>query len=77
MNGTERLGLRTKKNGALLSNMQKLYKSQSRINWLPSYVRISSLTMVNFSNLERVDIIMLYGVADGDARLARQLWILC
>ena len=31
--------------------------------------------MVNFSNSERVDMVMIYGVADGNARLARELWI--
>ena len=34
-----------------------------------------SLTMVNFFNSERVDTIMLYGEADGNRRLARELWI--
>ena len=32
-----------------------------------------SLIMVNFSNSERVDMVMLYG--DGNTRLARELWI--
>mgnify|MGYP005984326485 FL=1 len=31
--------------------------------------------MVNFSNLERIDMVMLYGAADGNVRLARELWI--
>ena len=31
--------------------------------------------MVNFYSSERVDVIMFYGVADGNARLARELWI--
>ena len=30
---------------------------------------------MNFFNLERVDMVMLYGAADGNARLARELWI--
>ena len=52
--------------------MQKYDKGQPCISWLP--VRLTSLTMVNFSNLERVEMIMLYGVADGNARLAHELW---
>ena len=31
--------------------------------------------MVNVSSSERVDMGMLYGVADENARLARELWI--
>ena len=31
--------------------------------------------MVSFSNSERVDMVMLYGVADGNPRLVRELWI--
>ncbi|KAJ3646577.1 hypothetical protein Zmor_024160 [Zophobas morio] len=31
--------------------------------------------MVNFPNSERVAMVMFYGVADGNARLARKLWI--
>ncbi|KAJ3651451.1 hypothetical protein Zmor_017494 [Zophobas morio] len=31
--------------------------------------------MVNFSNSNCVDMVMFYGVADGNARLVRELWI--
>ncbi|KAJ3654829.1 hypothetical protein Zmor_013987 [Zophobas morio] len=55
--------------------MQKHDKGQSCISWLSSYVRLTSLVMVNFYNSDRVDIVMLYGLADGNARLALELWI--
>ena len=67
--------IKNQKSCALTSNVQKHDKAQSCISWLPSYVRLTSLTMVNFSNLERVDIVILYGVADENARLAGELWI--
>ena len=54
--------------------MQKYDKSQSCISWLPSCVLLTSSTMVNPSNMKRVDMVMLYGVADGNAKLARELW---
>ncbi|KAJ3662049.1 hypothetical protein Zmor_006416 [Zophobas morio] len=31
--------------------------------------------MVNFTNSDRADMVMLYGVADGNSSLARELWI--
>ncbi|KAJ3666370.1 hypothetical protein Zmor_001814 [Zophobas morio] len=31
--------------------------------------------MVNFSNSEHVDMVIFYGIADGNARLSRELWI--
>ncbi|KAJ3639158.1 hypothetical protein Zmor_004029 [Zophobas morio] len=31
--------------------------------------------MVNFTNSERADMVMLYGVADGNSSLACELWI--
>ena len=74
MNGTERLRLRTKKRYALISNVQKLGKSQPCISWLPTSVQLTSL-MVNFSHSGRVDMVILYGVADGNARLTGELWI--
>ena len=48
-----------------------------RASWLSSCVRLTCLTMVNFFNSERVDMVMLYGVADGNATLARKLRIEC
>ena len=50
-----------------MSNVQKHDKSQSCINWLPLCVRLTSLTMVNLSNSECVDMVMLYGVAHENA----------
>ncbi|KAJ3660939.1 hypothetical protein Zmor_005365 [Zophobas morio] len=53
-------------------NVQKQGKGQSRTSCLPSYIRLTSLTMVNFSNSERFDMVMLYGVADGHPRRLSQ-----
>ena len=62
------------KSGVLISNVQKHDKGQSHMSWLPLCVRLTSLTMVN-DNSERVEIVMFYGVSDGNTRLARELSI--
>ena len=36
---------------------------------------VCSVNVLNFYNSERIDMIMLYGEVDGNARLARGLWI--
>ncbi|KAJ3665547.1 hypothetical protein Zmor_001038 [Zophobas morio] len=48
--------------------MQKHDKGQSCVSWLPSCVRLTPLTMVNFPYSKRVDMVMFYGVV-------RKLWI--
>ncbi|KAJ3651579.1 hypothetical protein Zmor_017609 [Zophobas morio] len=70
MNGTERRSLRTKK---LVQNLQKDDK-YSRVLAVAGCVRWC-VTMMNFTNSERVDMVMLYGVADRNSSLTRELWI--
>ena len=44
------------KSGSLISIVEKHDKGQSCIRWLPSFDRLTSLAVVNFSNSERVDV---------------------
>ena len=64
--------VKNQKSSALISNVQKHDKGQSCISWLPACVRLTSLTILNS---ERVDSVMFYGAANGNARLANELWI--
>ena len=62
INGTERLGLRTKKGGTH-KQRAKSQKGLVMYQFVAACVRLMSLTIVNFSNSERVDMVMVYGVA--------------